>query len=385
MNDDDPSPGGLTEAQADWASHFLHIDVRVTNPPMKPLLDSMIDAAAAAMPSGTPKATATDLFFDKDDSTLTDSDRTSLDSYIAAYTGAASSEKVTIDAYASMEGDEGHNKTLADQRAAAVATYLGKHGIPKDRIAFAGHGRTDRFSKSDLSQNRRATLKPPPPHASAPAQGQPNGKGSLKMRGTPDMRKEGEEAAGREVEAHPRKDPGVSRDDVEAALKTFLHDLAGAQKHKTGVTATDRVVVAENTLREGLDGRHVVDRPETKDYDPDELAHKIAANLPDFIPRANYEKFLRLKAIEAPKEGSITDDARKKYQEERDKVINKLPKKIQDYGRKAMDAAFEHGTTFVADELMQAAGVNSTLEGEMKDVVDKWTEKVTGSNDGDSK
>ena len=174
----------------------------------------------------------------------------------------------------------------------------------------------------------------------------------------------------------------VPRDQVERALKKFLHDLGTAQKSKTAVRTTDKVWMAESALRQGLPGVPVVVRGESRDYDPDDLAHKIAVQLPDTIPGANYLAFLKLKPVDIAEAGSITDQLHKKYEEERDAIIRKLPKEIQGLAKKAMDAAVEKGVIFVADQALKAGGVNSKIEGEMKKAVEDYVKKVTGGDSG---
>jgi len=108
-----------------------------------------------------PNATSTDFFFNFDDDKLTDSDIKSLDAYAADYLAAKSSTKIHVKGWASKEGQEQHNKGLSQRRADRVANYLKTKGV---LVAEAkGQGPTDKFSTSDLGQNRRVTVDPPPP------------------------------------------------------------------------------------------------------------------------------------------------------------------------------------------------------------------------------
>jgi outer membrane protein OmpA-like peptidoglycan-associated protein len=50
--------------------------------------------------------------------------------------------KVQVDGHASSDGDDAHNMTLSDQRAAAVLDYLVSKGVAKDRLISKGFGST---------------------------------------------------------------------------------------------------------------------------------------------------------------------------------------------------------------------------------------------------
>jgi outer membrane protein OmpA-like peptidoglycan-associated protein len=113
------------------------------------------------------KATDTDIFFAKDAADLTADDKASLDAYAKAYTNARSTDPVTIDGFASNEGDAGHNKDLSQKRAQTVADYLVSKGVAKDTVTvMPPHGGTKQFG-DDLPSNRRVTLAPKPPAAPA--------------------------------------------------------------------------------------------------------------------------------------------------------------------------------------------------------------------------
>ena len=133
--------------------------------PSTPGSPSAAEAGSEADVACAPPATSTDLFFCKDSAELTASDKQSLADYARAYLAAMSSEPIVVDAYASSEGDAGHNVDLSKRRGQSVVEYLVKvGGVPKDKVKGPiGHGATDMFSKTDSSQNRRATIKPPAP------------------------------------------------------------------------------------------------------------------------------------------------------------------------------------------------------------------------------
>lgn len=105
------------------------------------------------------------MFFEKDSADLTPDDQAALDRYAANYVAAGLTDPVTVEGWASVEGDANHNRTLAAQRAKAVAGYLASKGIAK--VSGRGNGPTPRFGK-DLESNRRAMLSPTPPAAPAP-------------------------------------------------------------------------------------------------------------------------------------------------------------------------------------------------------------------------
>ena len=178
-----------------------------------------------------------------------------------------------------------------------------------------------------------------------------------------------------------RTDGMVPRDQVERQLAEFLQQVAQSQKSKT-VKATGRAQVAEFTLRRGLDGQPYVSAADTRDYEPDDLASKIAKNLPDKIPGANFVAFLKMKPVEEKKAGSVTDNLHEKYVEKRDELVKKLPKPLQEAARKAIDAAVEKGIPFVADKVL--SGVGGSLKDDVQQFVDQYTKKVTGNADDSS-
>jgi hypothetical protein len=177
-------------------------------------------------------------------------------------------------------------------------------------------------------------------------------------------------------------DSDAPRAQVERKLKEFLTELAQSQKSKT-VKASGRAQVAEFTLRQGVDGQPFVKDGDTKDYEPDDLASKIAGNLPDKIPGANFVAFLKMKPVEEKKAGSLTEKLHEKYAEKRDELVKKLPKSLQDAARKAIDAAVEKGIPFVADKVL--GGVGGSIKDDVQQFVDKYTKKVTGNADDDEK
>lgn len=375
-----------TKVQNDWIADFLGLDEAILTDD-GPAIGAGGNGSASGAPSGpvlpsgqtgnvaaTPSATATDLFFDDDSPKLTGSDRQSLDAYAQAYLDANSSEHVTIEGFACKQGNEIHNQQLSQNRAQAVAAYLIGRGIPKDKVAGVGRGPTDAFSQDDPSQNRRATIKPPPPAAPAQPPSSPPAPAPVT-----DWHKQGEEAAKRVV----GDSSDVPRAVVERKLKEFLGELAKVQKNHGKVRTTDKVWEWETTLRLGLEGAGVVKRGVEKDYEPDELASDIAGALPDTIPGANYNAFLKLKPRDVPDPGSFTDQVRRKYREGRDALIHHLPKSLQEPAKKAIDTLIAKGVPFGADEVLKAMGIDPNVESEAKKAVEDYIKKVT--SDGDNK
>ena len=67
---------------------------------------------------------------------------------VAAYMNENPNVNITINGYASPEGNEGYNMKLSQQRADAVKNMLvDKYGISPSRIAALGHGVGDIFSE----------------------------------------------------------------------------------------------------------------------------------------------------------------------------------------------------------------------------------------------
>jgi outer membrane protein OmpA-like peptidoglycan-associated protein len=63
---------------------------------------------------------------------------------------------VDVYAHTDMSGSPQVNQTLSDRRAAAVATYLGGHGVSRARIASKGLGETAPLYNPETSDTERA-------------------------------------------------------------------------------------------------------------------------------------------------------------------------------------------------------------------------------------
>jgi outer membrane protein OmpA-like peptidoglycan-associated protein len=344
-----------------------------------------------------PDATATDLFFDKDSPVLTKSDRDSLDQYAASYLAANSTSPITIDAWASKEGDDKHNKDLANARAKAVAEYLADQKVPKDRIKATGHEGTDKFSKDELRLNRRATLAPPPPAAAPAAPSTPAPAGQDKGGGHDvpkdlHMRGPGDDPPQRPDPLHSQEavehvvgtNTDMPRKQVEAALKDFFTELSKAQPHMKGkVRTTKRVATVEGTLRKGLGGAGVIKEGTERDLDPGQLAKEIADALPDTIPAENFNAFRKMKPVEAEEAGNVAQQLHRKYTAVRDDFVHKLPKSWQDTAKKIIDAGIEKGGSAAVEQLLGASGMDSKLQGQVKDFIDQWIKTTTSGDSGD--
>lgn len=144
----------LTDAQIAWLQVNRAMSgggAAGTAPPASP--------PAAADPNKALPSTDTTMYFDKDSPALTPSATTALDAYAKTYLDSQSDRSVTIDGYASVDGEADHNRTLSDQRAQAVGAFLAKQGISTDKLVVAnGHGATG--DMNHLQQNRRVDIAP---------------------------------------------------------------------------------------------------------------------------------------------------------------------------------------------------------------------------------
>jgi len=93
----------------------------------------------------------------------------------------------------------------------------------------------------------------------------------------------------------PPPEPPVPRAEVCKRLKVFLYDLQAEQKGRS-VKITSRVREAGHALADGLDSADVqmtaLLHDDSRGFDADELAEKMAALLPDTIPAENFGRFL---------------------------------------------------------------------------------------------
>jgi outer membrane protein OmpA-like peptidoglycan-associated protein len=152
-------------------------------------------AAGAASPGAnaprvdldTPALDATDhdVFFNRDSAELTARDKKSLSTYAELYIKQATPTQITVEGYASVDGDAVHNQKLSEQRAAAVKAFLSDVGGIKDSlIKTIGHGATATYAKDAPAPNRRAVIGPPVPTASASPGGKPDGDAQKPVKAT---------------------------------------------------------------------------------------------------------------------------------------------------------------------------------------------------------
>jgi hypothetical protein len=248
-----------------------------------------------------------------------------------------------------------------------VADYLIAQGVPG--VTPDGKGETAQFSGSDLSQNRRAVLNPPPPAApAAPATTKP---GKLSMRdpkpvvgkkdqppdlGVPDKIKD------EILNEKPKPKKPMTKDEFVKEVTDFLKELAKQQGSTDGkVKSTDKVWQVDIAVNQGLGGT----RGPTKRggegglYDPAELARKITKDLPDPVPEENVKRLRRLKPIDVPVDLTLKDHLHKKWKEFQGKVhkviddLPVLPQKAKDYLKKKFDEAVKDGAEWILDKALE--------------------------------
>lgn len=322
-------------------------------------LTGIADLKAASAPGGggdapPPPATETDLFFAKDSAELTPSDVAALDAYAQADAKAGGAGPITVAGYASLDGDAGHNRKLAGKRAQAVVDHLVGQGIAKDRVSGAGKGATEQFGKGDAAGNRRATIAPKPPAAAAPAppvQDAPVAPPALKP------------LSREQLDAIVNKKDGVARSQVQSELTDFLTALQKAQGGRS-VRVTDKVRMAGDRLTAGLGDANLAVaallHDDTFNFVPAELAAKIAKALPDFIPQANFQAFLKLKPVDVAgsKPVSVAGAIARVITPEIKKAIGFLPKAVQDKIVDGIEDAVAKGIVGLAEKAIEGSGLD---------------------------
>lgn len=336
---------GPTPEQQEWASKFCGISTKAEAPvgdaPGGGSKDGGTQAAKGALP-----ATDDTLFFEQDSAALTPDGRQVLDAYAQAYAKAGAADQVKVDAYASSEGADDYNQKLSDKRAHAVADYLAKQGVPAQKVSAKGHGETAQFSKDDLRQNRRATITPPiksqaaagPDGGAPPPVDRPEGDKPIRLY-PPD-----EEMRKVVGDPKPPEPCTVKRAEVETELTDFLTKLAKAQGTRS-VKVTDRVRLAGNALAKGLGDLPMKMMTALQDdrfnFEPKDLAHKIAAVLPDEIPCENFEALKKMAPKEIGQAGgkSVLDAVYEKVVDPVVKAVTKpFPEAVQ---KKALELAHD--------------------------------------------
>ncbi len=97
--------------------------------------------------------------FDVDKATIKPESNSLLDEVAATFKKNPQIKKVSIDGFASSEGDAAFNKKLSDERAKAVMAYLVTHGVEKERVTAKGWGIekpiADNSTEEGREKNRR--------------------------------------------------------------------------------------------------------------------------------------------------------------------------------------------------------------------------------------
>jgi outer membrane protein OmpA-like peptidoglycan-associated protein len=97
--------------------------------------------------------------FDDAKATIKPESNSLLDEIVASFQKNAQIKKVSIDGFASSEGDATFNKKLSDDRAKAVMAYLVAHGVDKGRVTAKGYGAdkpiADNSTEDGREKNRR--------------------------------------------------------------------------------------------------------------------------------------------------------------------------------------------------------------------------------------
>ncbi len=85
-----------------------------------------------------------DAYFTFDSARITSSDHTPLDKVARCFTtGPLAGRSVKLVGHADPRGASEYNMTLGESRADAVASYLGSHGVAKDRALSTSRGAMD--------------------------------------------------------------------------------------------------------------------------------------------------------------------------------------------------------------------------------------------------
>jgi peptidoglycan-associated lipoprotein len=116
-------------------------------------------AAAAAKKAALKQDMTSQIYFDFDKSTLTDSAKAKLDRKIAIL-NANPGVGVQIEGHTDERGSSEYNLALGQQRAASVKRYLTQHGIADARITIISYGEekpaAQGHDETAYSVNRRA-------------------------------------------------------------------------------------------------------------------------------------------------------------------------------------------------------------------------------------
>jgi outer membrane protein OmpA-like peptidoglycan-associated protein len=146
------------------SSHYYVDDVSVTlikdehEPIEQQQAEVPVNITEPATPPFSPKAGETirldNIFFDTNKADLLPSSFTELDQLIK-YLNENPELKIRIMGHTDSSGDEEKNRKLSEQRARAVADYLGIKGIEKSRITSMGYGSMKPVTNNDTEEGRR--------------------------------------------------------------------------------------------------------------------------------------------------------------------------------------------------------------------------------------
>jgi len=101
------------------------------------------------------------IYFAFDSYQLTNRSKNYLSSIVAALNRVPEA-KIAIDGHASSEGQSEYNDILSERRAKAVADYLTKHGVDKERVIIVGHGSrlpNEDMEREEMRRDRRVEVK----------------------------------------------------------------------------------------------------------------------------------------------------------------------------------------------------------------------------------
>jgi outer membrane protein OmpA-like peptidoglycan-associated protein len=128
---------------------------------------TIVGTAPAPKPQPPPRVTvqanqiviSEKIQFDDAKATIKPESNSLLDEIVATFQNNPQIKKVSIDGFASSEGDAAFNKKLSDDRAKSVMEYLVSHGVDKKRVVAKGWGVekpiADNSTEEGREKNRR--------------------------------------------------------------------------------------------------------------------------------------------------------------------------------------------------------------------------------------
>jgi OOP family OmpA-OmpF porin len=97
--------------------------------------------------------------FDFDKATIKEASFGLMNEIAAVITKNPQIKRIRVEGHASSEGNPDHNRTLSDDRAKSVVTYLGAHGVTPGELVAVGYGAdrpiADNATEAGREQNRR--------------------------------------------------------------------------------------------------------------------------------------------------------------------------------------------------------------------------------------